>query len=135
MRVMPRHKPIDNVLYILEKRRPSIKLIMEEDISVVLLQAFRQWDHIVNMLSNSRLLYRVCTQHASDSTVSLKTIMVTSNNRKIPMGISLTRKRFGAMVLSVFSWMAKVHDMIGAILLEINGQIVLLESYQSIIAR
>jgi hypothetical protein len=51
------------------------------------------------------------------------------------MGISLTRKRFGAMVLAVFSWVESVHDLQGAILLEINGDIVCLESYQSITSR
>lgn len=107
----------------------------DNDINALLLQSYRSWDHIVNIMCNSRNTYRLNSHH-NDSFIYLKKHLVTSNSRKTnSMGISLTRKRFGAMVLAVFSWVETLHDLRGAILLEINGDIVCLESYQSITSR
>jgi hypothetical protein len=105
------------------------------DIGVHLLQGFRTWDQVLNLICDQKKIYYHSDRRKRHQQFQLKKILVASTNKNT-MGLSLIRKRFGAMILAIsdHSWAMKL-NLVGSILLEINGEIVLLEEFQSLATR
>ena len=124
--------------------------------SLLLKEAYKRWCSLLLVMSSSSQLITTIPLHSKDKShsssvssrsssssssfpaftpVHWKKTLLDINGRKKPMGIKLTKKHFGAMVLAMtpdspLRYLEKF--LIGAILVEIGCVNVLLESFQSI---